>query len=133
VRFIAEIDAIERLLKKRKIGYSLIKGDVVDRAEQVSKFQNKKDIKIFVGQIQTTGMGLTLTAADTAVFFSLDYNFSNYEQAKARIHRIGQKNNCTYIHLIAQKTIDEKVLDALKKKKSIADLVVDNWRSLFNK
>jgi len=133
VRFIAEIDAIERLLKKRKIGYSLIKGEVVDRAEQVSKFQNNKDIKIFVGQIQTTGMGLTLTAADTAVFFSLDYNFSNYEQAKARIHRIGQKNNCTYIHLIAQKTIDEKVLDALKKKKSIADLVVDNWRSLFNK
>jgi SNF2 family DNA or RNA helicase len=67
------------------------------------------------------------------VFYSLDYSFSNYEQARARIHRIGQRNNCNYIHLIAQKTIDEKVFEAIKKKKNIADLVVDNWRSLFNK
>lgn len=131
-RFVAEIDAIEQLLIKKKIGYALIKGDVKDRAEQVDKFQKNDTVRVFVGQIQTTGMGLTLTAADTAVFYSLDYSFSNYEQAKARIHRIGQKNNCTYIHLIANKTIDEKVFDALKKKKSIADLVVDNWRSLFN-
>lgn len=131
-RFIAEIDAIEKLLKHKGIGYSLIKGDVKDRADQVDKFQKDNDIKIFVGQIQTTGMGLTLTAADTAVFYSFDYNFSNYEQAKARIHRIGQRNTCTYIHLLCKQTIDEKVLDALKKKKSIADLVVDNWKSLFN-
>ena len=131
-RFVVEIDAIERLLIKKKIGYALIKGDVKDRAEQVEKFQKDETVRVFVGQIQTTGMGLTLTAADTAVFYSLDYSFSNYEQAKARIHRIGQKNNCTYIHLIANKTIDEKVFDALKRKKSIADLVVDNWRSLFN-
>ena len=131
-RFVAEIDAIERLLIKKKIGYALIKGDVKDRAEQVEKFQKDETVRVFVGQIQTTGMGLTLTATDTAVFYSLDYSFSNYEQAKARIHRIGQKNNCTYIHLIANKTIDEKVFDALKRKKSIADLVVDNWRSLFN-
>ena len=131
-RFVVEIDAIERLLIKKKIGYALIKGDVKDRAEQVEKFQKDETVRVFVGQIQTTGMGLTLTAADTAVFYSLDYSFSSYEQAKARIHRIGQKNNCTYIHLIANKTIDEKVFDALKRKKSIADLVVDNWRSLFN-
>ena len=88
---------------------------------------------MFIGQIQTTGMGLTLTKADTAVFYSLDFNFSNYEQARARIHRIGQVNKCTYIHLVVPKTIDEKVMSALKNKKSIADLVVDNWQSLFNK
>ena len=130
-RFIPEIDAIERMLAKRKIGYSLIKGDVKDRANQVEQFQNNSDIKVFVGQLQTTGMGLTLTAADTAVFYSLSYNFADYEQAKARIHRIGQKNNCTYIHLVATNTIDEKVMEALKAKKNMADLVVDNWRTLF--
>ena len=132
-RFIPEIDAIERMLKKAQIGYSLIKGEVKDRAEQVAKFQTDPDCKVFIGQLQTTGMGLTLTAADTAVFYSLSYNFADYEQAKARIHRIGQKNNCTYIHLIATKTVDEKVMEALKSKKNIADLVVDNWRTLFNK
>lgn len=132
-RFIPEIDAIARMLKKEGIKYSLIRGDVKDRASEVERFQNDKETKVFIGQLQTTGMGLTLTAADTAVFYSLSYNFADYEQAKARIHRIGQKNNCTYIHLIAKNSIDEKVLDALSKKKNIADLVVDNWRSLFGK
>ena len=132
-RFISEIDAITKMLKHHGIKYSLIRGDVKDRASEVEKFQNDKDVKVFVGQLQTTGMGLTLTASDTAVFYSLSYNFADYEQAKARIHRIGQKNNCTYIHLIAKKTIDEKVMEALSKKKNIADLVVDNWKSLFEK
>lgn len=132
-RFISEIDAITKMLKRYGIKYSLIRGDVKDRASEVEKFQNDKDVKVFVGQLQTTGMGLTLTASDTAVFYSLSYNFADYEQAKARIHRIGQKNNCTYIHLIAKKTIDEKVMEALSKKKNIADLVVDNWKSLFEK
>ena len=132
-RFISEIDAITKMLKRYGIKYSLIRGDVKDRASEVEKFQNNKDVKVFVGQLQTTGMGLTLTSSDTAVFYSLSYNFADYEQAKARIHRIGQKNNCTYIHLIAKKTIDEKVMEALTKKKNIADLVVDNWKSLFEK
>ena len=132
-RFIPEIDAIAGMLKKEGIKYSLIRGDVKDRAGEVERFQNDKETKVFIGQLQTTGMGLTLTAADTAVFYSLSYNFADYEQAKARIHRIGQKNNCTYIHLIAKKSIDEKVLEALSKKKNIADLVVDNWRSLFGR
>ena len=130
-RFIPEIDEIIKMLKRLDIRYALIRGDVKDRASEVDKFQNDPKVKVFVGQLQTTGMGLTLTAADTAVFYSLSYNYADYEQAKARIHRIGQKNNCTYIHLIAKKTIDEKVLSALKSKKNIADLVVDNWRSLF--
>lgn len=132
-RFISEIEAITKMLKRYGIKYSLIRGDVKDRASEVEKFLNNKDVKVFVGQLQTTGMGLTLTASDTAVFYSLSYNFADYEQAKARIHRIGQKNNCTYIHLIAKKTIDEKVMEALTKKKNIADLVVDNWKSLFEK
>jgi len=132
-RFIPEINAIEKLVKQKKLGYSLIKGDVKDRAEQIDKFQTDPNVKVFIGQLQTTGLGLTLTAADTAVFYSLDFNYANYEQAKARIHRIGQKNNCTYIHLIAQRTIDEKVMEALKNKKNMADLVVDNWKTLFKK
>ena len=131
-RFIPEIDAIAKMLKRYGVKYAMIRGDVKDRAGEVDKFQNDPETKVFIGQLQTTGMGLTLTAADTAVFYSLSYNYADYEQAKARIHRIGQKNNCTYIHLLAKKTIDEKVMDALSKKKNLAELVVDNWKSLFN-
>ena len=86
---------------------------------------------IFVGQLQTVSMGLTLTAASTMVFYSLSYNFADYSQAKARIHRIGQKNNCLYIHLVVKNTVDETVLKALEQKENIATKIVDDWRSIL--
>lgn len=92
-RFVPEIEAIERMLKKKGIGYSLIMGSVKDRAEQVRRFQEEEDVRVFVGQLQTTGMGLTLTAASVAVYYSLDFSYSNYEQSRARIHRIGQRKS----------------------------------------
>lgn len=86
-----------------------------------------------MAQIQTAGLGITLTAADTAIFYSVDFNYANYSQARARIHRIGQKNNCTYIHLVCKNTVDEHVLQALQRKENIAKMVVDNWRDYFEK
>ena len=86
---------------------------------------------VFVGQLQTVSMGLTLTAASTMVFYSLSYNFADYSQAKARIHRIGQKNNCLYIHLVVKNTVDETVLKALEQKENIATKIVDDWRSIL--
>jgi SNF2 family DNA or RNA helicase len=76
-------------------------------------------------------MGITLTAASTCVFYSLSYNYADYIQAKARIHRIGQKNKCVYIHLVAKGTIDETVLTALQKKEDIAHSIVDNWKNII--
>ena len=132
-RFIPELRAIERMLRKLGIAYSLISGEVKDRQEQVEMFQTDPNVKVFVGQLQTVGMGLTLTAACVAVFYSLDFNFANYEQSRARIHRIGQDKKCLYIHLVAKGTVDEKVFYALKHKKDVATLVVDDWRTLIKK
>ena len=132
-RFVPEIDAIERLLKSKKIGYALIKGDVKDRAEQVTRFQTDPDCKVFVGQLQTTGMGLTLTAASVAVFYSLDFSSANHEQSRARIHRIGQTQKVLYIYLIAKGTVDEKIMAALKHKKDVATLLVDEWGDALRK
>ena len=131
-RFVPEIEAIARMLQKKGIGYSLIYGATKDRAEQVKQFQEDPEIKVFVGQLQTTGMGLTLTAANVAVFYSLDFSFANYEQSRARIHRIGQKEKCLYIHLVCKNTVDEKVMKALQKKGDIAKLMVDDWRTLID-
>jgi SNF2 family DNA or RNA helicase len=127
-RFIPEIRAIEKFLSKKKIGYSLIMGGVVDRDVQISKFQNDLDVKVFIGQIATAGLGITLTAANTMVFYSLDYSISNFEQTKARIHRVGQKENCTYIYLTARGTVDEKVLKALRDKADLARILVDEYK-----
>ena len=131
-RFVPEIEAIAAMLKKKKIGYAQIYGATTDRADQVKKFQENPEIKVFIGQLQTTGMGLTLTAANVAVFYSLDFSYANYEQSRARIHRIGQKQKCLYIHLVGKGTVDEKILNALKHKGDIAKIMVDDWRSLLN-
>ena len=131
-RFVPELNAICHLLEKKQINYSLIKGDVKDRDEQVSRFQNDPNKPVFVGQIATAGLGITLTAASTMVFYSLDYSMSNFEQCKARIHRAGQHMPCTYIYLTAQGTVDEKVLKALKNKADLARTLVDDFRKGSN-
>jgi SNF2 family DNA or RNA helicase len=134
-RFIPEIESIKSLAREMDIRYSYITGEIKteERSEMCSKFQNDNDIKLFIAQIQTAGLGITLTAADTAVFYSLDFNYANYSQAIARTHRIGQKNTCTYINLIATETVDEKILKALESKQDIAKNIVDNWRDYFKK
>lgn len=132
-RFRAEIAAIENLLRLRKIQYGSIYGDVPmeERGKIVDDFQTNPDTKVFVAQIQTAGLGITLHAASTAVFYSYDYNYANYAQALARIHRIGQCLPVTYIHLVVDGSIDEKILAALENKEDMAKTVVDSWREVL--
>lgn len=132
-RFRAEIAAIENLLRLRKIQYGSIYGDVPmeERGKIVEDFQTNPDTKVFVAQIQTAGLGITLHAASTAVFYSYDYNYANYDQALARIHRIGQRLPVTYIHLVVDGSIDEKILAALENKEDMAKTVVDSWREVL--
>lgn len=132
-RFRAEIAAIENLLRLRKIQYGSIYGDVPmeERGKIVEDFQTNPDTKAFVAQIQTAGLGITLHAASTAVFYSYDYNYANYAQALARIHRIGQRLPVTYIHLVVDGSIDEKILAALENKEDMAKTVVDSWREVL--
>ncbi len=131
-RFVAELDDIEELLEKKDIGYAVVRGGVSDRDKQVQTFQHDENCRVFVGQIAAAGLGITLTAASTTVFYSLDYNMSNFDQAKARTHRAGQTENCHYIYLVCRNTIDAKVLSALKKKINLAKTLVDDYRQGHN-
>ena len=131
-RFVAELNDIENLLKKKKIGYAVIRGGVKDRDEQIRRFQNDDDCMVFVGNIAAAGLGITLTAASTMCFYSLDYSMSNFEQAKARIHRVSQRENCLYIYLVAKGTVDTKVLRALRNKVDLAKMLVDDYRNGSN-
>ncbi|GHU72971.1 hypothetical protein FACS1894184_20910 [Clostridia bacterium] len=137
-RFTAEIHAIERLLEKRAAHdkrvfyYAKIDGSVKERAEQVDMFQNDPLCNVFIGQIATAGLGITLTAASTMAFYSLSYSMSDFEQSRARIHRVGQRSNCTYIYLTARGTVDEKVLKALRGKADLAKTLIDDYRNGTN-
>ncbi len=132
-RFRPEIDIIQALFEKKKIQYASIYGDIriEDRGPVVHDFQTKPEIKVFLAQIDTAGLGITLTAADTCVYYSKNFNYAAYSQSLARIHRIGQKNTCTYIDLSVEGTIDELISKALSRKEDLAKTIVDDWRSYF--
>ena len=132
-RFRAELDIIEKLIKKKKIPYGMIYGDIPqnERGDIVKDFQENPNTMIFLAQIDTAGLGITLTAASTCVYYSVNWNYAAYSQSLARIHRIGQKNKCLYIHLVVKGTVDEKVLKALANKEELAKTVVDSWREFF--
>lgn len=128
-RFVPELHGIAKMLDKKGIRYAMVSGEIADRPAQIAVFQENPECRVFVGQIATAGLGITLTAASVMVFYSLDYSMSNYEQTRARIHRIGQKNVCTYVHLVARDTVDEKVLRALREKANLAKALVDDYRA----
>ena len=132
-RFRPEIDLISETLRKRKIRFASIYGDIKidDRGAIVDDFQKNPETMVFLAQIDTAGLGITLTAADTCVYYSENFNYAAYSQSLARIHRIGQRNTCTYIHLVVEHSIDERILKALSEKEDLAKTVVDDWRQYF--
>nr|WP_325300237.1 DEAD/DEAH box helicase [uncultured Dysosmobacter sp.] len=135
-RFIPEVKEIIRQTQKQlPAGKKLVAiyGDIKkeDRGDIVKQFQEDQNTVVFIGQIDTAGTGITLTAADTCVYYSKNFNYATYSQSLSRIHRIGQRNVCTYIDLEVEKTIDEIISRSLSKKEDMAKTVVDNWRDFF--
>jgi SNF2 family DNA or RNA helicase len=136
-RFLPEIHEIEKLcekvLSKNGLHAVSIYGGVPkeSRGAIVQEFQGTPERMVFIGQIDTAGTGITLTAADTCVYYSVNFNYATYSQSLARIHRIGQHHPCTYIHLVVENTVDSTILDALGKKEDLAKTVVDSWRDYF--
>lgn len=135
-RFIAEVKAIMELVGKvlpKELKQVAIYGDIKkeDRGGIVKQFQEDPNTVLFIGQIDTAGTGITLTAADTCVYYSKNFNYATYSQSLSRIHRIGQRNCCTYIDLEIEGTIDELISKALSRKEDMAKTVVDNWRDFF--
>jgi len=95
-----------------------------DRQDNIRKFQNNSECRFLIGTPQTGGYGITLTQANTVVYFSNGYDLEKRLQSEDRAHRIGQKKNVTYIDLIAEDTVDEKIVEALRKKINIASEVL---------
>jgi len=96
-----------------------------ERQEIVEEFQRKDSpLRFFVGQPKTGGYGITLTAANTVIYYSNSYDLEIRLQSEDRAHRIGQENKVTYIDLVSPGTIDEKILGALRNKIDIAGKVL---------
>ena len=101
-----------------------------DRQKAIKEFQDPDSkVRFFVGNPQTAGYGITLTAANNVVYYSNGYDLEKRLQSEDRAHRIGQEKSVTYIDLIAPKTVDEKIVKALRSKMNIANTIMDeDWR-----
>ena len=95
------------------------------RQKQIALFQEKNGpARYFVGNPQTGGYGITLTAANTVVYYSNNYDLEKRLQSEDRAHRIGQTNKVTYVDLICEKTVDEKIVKALRNKINVANEIL---------
>jgi len=95
-----------------------------DRQDHIRKFQNDPECRFLVGTPQTGGYGITLTQANTVIYYSNGYDLEKRLQSEDRAHRIGQRKTVTYIDLICEDTVDEKIVKALRDKINIASEVM---------
>jgi len=120
-----DIEIIEEEVKKKYGEESILTyyGDTSteDRQIAIKKMQDlSSPVRFLVGTPQTGGYGITLTAASTMIYYSNGYDLEKRTQSEARIDRIGQEKPMTYVDIIAEDTIDEKIVEALRNKINLA-------------
>lgn len=119
-RFRQDLDNIREVCEKQGRRYCELSG----RSDDLDDWKNEKYDVIGV-QIQSGGVGVDLTRSRYAIYYSVGYSLGDYQQSLARIHRPGQEQNTTFIHLVSKNTVDEKVEAALNQKAEIIDYILD--------
>lgn len=125
-RFKEELASIHREFELMGISSVEYHGAVStkDRELAIDAFQNG-EARAFIGQPQSGGIGITLTNAETVIYYSNDFNLETRLQSEDRAHRIGTKKNVVYIDLVATETIDEKIAESLQRKIDIAATILN--------
>jgi SNF2 family DNA or RNA helicase len=134
VPFKHAIEIISEALTKEKITNDIISGEVTPKKRTgiFSAFQDKPDPKVLIIQPQAAAHGVTLTAADTIIWYGPPLSLETYLQANARAHRKGQKNPLTIINLEGSYE-ESKVYSALVKKQNIHEQIVELFKEKVDK
>lgn len=122
----AEIDQIVNLLKERGEAYVEYRGSTspADREEAIDKFQ-RGEVDFFVSNPAAGGVGITLTTAETVVYYGNTPSLEHRIQSEDRAHRIGLRHPVLYIDLVAANTIDERLAASLQRKEFVAKEIID--------
>jgi hypothetical protein len=119
------LDLLEPRLAERNLPFVRLDGATADRAGVVARFQEDPAIPVFLVSLKAGGVGLNLTAADHVFLFDPWWNPAVEEQAFDRAHRIGQEKPVFVYRLVASETVEERILDLQREKRSLAELAAD--------
>lgn len=133
VPFRNAIEMVSEFLNKKKINNAVINGAVSAsrRGSIFSRFQTEDDLKVLVIQPQSAAHGVTLTRADTVIWFSPTTSLETYIQANARVHRAGQKNKTTVIN-IQGSAVEKRIYTLLRNKENIHNKMIDLYKQEIN-
>lgn len=119
------IDGLEKELKKYNPVTITGKTPMKQRDNNISMFQNDKNCRVFIGNIQAAGTGITLTAADTVVFVESSWVPGENDQAADRVHRIGQDSNVMIYFIVFENSLDFKILNSFVGKSRDINKILD--------
>ena len=122
-RFRKDLDSVKTVAKELNRPYYEQSGRT---RHQWREFQEADDNGILGAQIQSAGLGINLTRASNAVYYSIGLSLTDYEQSRDRNHRPGQDRPVTYYHIIAEKTKDEETYNALMDRKDVIATILHN-------
>ena len=127
VVFAIHKETINRLMKEFKNVAVKIDGSTssTNRQKAIESFQNNNSTRLFIGNIQAAGTGITLTASSSVAFLELPWTPGDVTQAEDRVHRIGQKNSVNVYYLLADQTIEQEIAELLDKKRKVVDAILD--------
>lgn len=129
-RFRPEVDRISQALRTAHISHQTLHGDTPDTEAVLSAFRGP-GCRVLVSQIATGSLGVDLSAAETAVFYSWDFNAATYQQARDRIW--APEHKITLVHLVAQQSVDETMLKIVQGKIERSALLLDRWHEIVGR
>jgi SNF2 family DNA or RNA helicase len=126
------IEIIADEMRKNKIPAEIIHGGVsaTKRTEIFSRFQTEDNPKVLVIQPQAAAHGVTLHAANVVVWWGPITSIETYLQANARVHRAGQRNPCTVVHLQGS-PVEKRVYKMLSEKVDIHTRLIDLYKNIL--
>ena len=124
-QFVQMLQIIRGWLQLTDIPFCYLDGTSKDRLDQVDRFNNSPEIPIFLISLKAGGTGINLTSADYVIHYDPWWNVAAQNQATDRAHRIGQKHVVTVYKLVAEGTIEEKIIDIQERKKKLAEQVLE--------
>ena len=123
-QFVTMLTILRNELEARNIPYCYLDGSTKDRLGECRKFNTDESIPVFLISLHAGGTGLNLTGADMVVHFDPWWNPAVEDQATDRAHRIGQKRTVYVVKMIAEGSVEERVLALQQKKQAVIDATV---------